>query len=167
MLAPVYGFTKCPGCKKAQPTDYFREPEMAKPKPGAPRPGTMYSLCCYCRRKTDALLERAERLAVKWSDEAVGRRKEKALARSKQRKDIEKLATPKWQCRAELKKIYEEAKVRTITTKVPHHVDHIIPLKHKAVCGLHVTANLRVVPAIENMSKSNKCDADEFLYLYA
>jgi hypothetical protein len=127
----------------------------------------MHSLCCYCRYKTGRLLEKAEKLAVKWSDEAVGIRKDKQTARAKQRAAIQRRATPKWQSKEELKRIYEDAKARSITTKIPHHVDHIIPLKHKLVCGLHVTANLRVVPAVENLSKGNKCEADELLYLYA
>lgn len=37
-----------------------------------------------------------------------------------------------------------------------HHVDHVVPLRSKLVCGLHCEANLRVVPARDNLVKGNK-----------
>jgi uncharacterized protein YdaU (DUF1376 family) len=67
-------------------------------------------------------------------------------------------ATPKWLTknqRSDIAAIYAEAATKTASTGVRHQVDHIIPLRSKIVCGLHVAWNLRVITAEENMRKSN------------
>jgi hypothetical protein len=43
----------------------------------------------------------------------------------------------------------------TAETGVQHSVDHIVPLIHPLVCGLHCPANLRVIPLADNIRKSN------------
>lgn len=39
-------------------------------------------------------------------------------------------------------------------------VDHIIPIKHPLVCGLHVPENLQMLTRSQNAKKSNKFDED-------
>lgn len=69
--------------------------------------------------------------------------------RNKLRKLIVRQQRPKW---ADLQKI------RHTYDNCPngYHVDHVIPLRGKMVCGLHVETNLQYMPALENIKKSNK-----------
>lgn len=70
---------------------------------------------------------------------------------------------PKWLSDSDvsrLKSIYKLCKNITKKTGILHHVDHIVPLKGEMVCGLHVPWNLQVIPASQNLSKSNSFDED-------
>lgn len=68
-------------------------------------------------------------------------------------------ATPKWLTKDQLKIIaefYKKAKRMSEETGKIHHVDHIIPLQGKNICGLHVPWNLQILSQSENCSKTNK-----------
>ena len=65
-------------------------------------------------------------------------------------------AIPVWADLKKIEKIYETAAWMTENSGEPWHVDHIVPIQSKTVCGLHCEANLTILPATENMSKSNR-----------
>lgn len=65
-------------------------------------------------------------------------------------------ATPGWANLDEIAKFYEEAEKLAKIHCVDYHVDHVVPLRSKLVCGLHCEANLEVIPAFENRSKGNR-----------
>lgn len=68
-------------------------------------------------------------------------------------------ATPKWLTstqKKEIRSLYMIAQTTTQITGVQYVVDHIVPLIHENVCGLHVPWNLQVMTQEENLKKSNK-----------
>jgi hypothetical protein len=65
-------------------------------------------------------------------------------------------ATPSWANEGAIRAIYSQARALSIRDVIKYHVDHVIPLKHDLVCGLHVETNLEIIPAIDNLLKSNR-----------
>lgn len=77
-------------------------------------------------------------------------------ARNAGRRAAKLLATPSWASNFILKEAYELAKLRGKHTGFEWHVDHIVPLQSKYVCGLHCEANIQVIPGSENRAKNNR-----------
>ena len=77
------------------------------------------------------------------------RHKEFLCYRENLRRALKLKATPKWANLDKIKEIYNNC-------PDGYHVDHIIPLQGKNICGLHIETNLQYLPASENVKKSNK-----------
>ncbi len=58
-------------------------------------------------------------------------------------------AIPAWANQNDILDVYLEAKYQQL------HVDHIVPLHSKIVCGLHVWDNLQLLTRSQNVSKGN------------
>jgi len=76
------------------------------------------------------------------------------------RRATKRLATPFWSETDLIKEVYIKARALTESTGISYQVDHIVPLCNELVCGLHVIANLQILPWYENASKHNKLIED-------
>lgn len=89
---------------------------------------------------------------AKWKKENPA----KVNATNSKRRASKLKACPPWANKFFIEEAYDLAQLRTKVTGFEWHVDHILPLKHKLFCGLHVEYNLQVIPAVENLKKGNR-----------
>lgn len=81
------------------------------------------------------------------------------VAKSNERRALKLQATREWDAELTALVVTEASDLvrkREKNTGIKWHVDHIIPLCGKEVCGFHVWNNLMVIPAVENLRKGNK-----------
>lgn len=103
-----------------------------------------------------------ERYAVlyrKISKRYATKNKDKKAAAAALRRGIERKSTPVWltkEHKEEIRDFFTISKMFTIYSGQIYHVDHIIPLNSKVVCGLNVPWNLQIITASENLRKANK-----------
>jgi len=103
-------------------------------------------------------IEAGRALRRRWAKENPA----EALAARWRRIAAELQARPVWADDDAMRAFYAEARRLTEASGIPHHVDHIVPLRSARVCGLHCQSNLQVLPGSENQSKSNKHWPDDF-----
>ena len=81
---------------------------------------------------------------------------EMAARHAAKRRAVCSAATPAWGDNFFLEEAYLLAKKREVVCGGKWHVDHIVPLISKQVCGLHVYTNIQVIRAEINRAKGNK-----------
>jgi hypothetical protein len=96
-------------------------------------------------------IEKVTKLQKRWRDKNKG----KVRSYRKDRRDLIERATPSWACDFAYEEACDLAVRREAATGIKWHVDHVVPLKSKLVCGLHAHTNFAVIPATENLKKKN------------
>lgn len=84
------------------------------------------------------------------------RRPEREVAKVQRRNAAKLNRTAAWADKSRIDRMYYVARRITEVTGIPHHVDHVIPLRGEKVSGLHVPENLMVVAYDFNCSKANR-----------
>jgi hypothetical protein len=153
----------CPNCKEAKDLSFFSQYKGKS---------YYYSYCKQCttakgKEWAEKNREKSRACKAKWQ---INNRQKKAASQrlwlannseihaayQAKRRASTLSSTPKWADLNAIKTEYQLAKWCSDVTGELYHVDHIVPLKGKMVCGLHVHWNLQVLPAKINLQKGNK-----------
>lgn len=151
----VVGRRACLGCHR------LNTAKWRKNNPGKAKAYSDAYLPKWREENKEKLREDTRVRMAAWRAENADKVKEKAnspemRAYRSARRAKEKKATPGWANSFIITEMYDLASERAKATGVAWHVDHIVPLQSKRVCGLHCEANLRVIPADENAKKGNR-----------
>lgn len=155
------GVKTCSICNEELPVSLFQMKKRTR------KDGTSYrslsSMCKKCKNKKSAEYRASPQgkdviKTYRKSPEGKTRARRQAVLRKRRNRK----ATPKWLTKEQKQQIvdtYELMRDCRAVTGEDYHVDHIVPLRGKNICGLHVPWNLQVLPAYVNINKSNNmCD---------
>ena len=148
--------SECIECKREQSKEYRRQNkervlEYSRQKYAADKESHRFR----CKRWSEMNQDKIKENNARWYRE----NKHKCFAHSAKYRAAKLSAAPNWDSELNefvIQEAYAISQLNSKLTGVDHHVDHIIPLQGKLVCGLHWYQNLQVIPAKLNRMKSNK-----------
>lgn len=159
MAKPILSFKTCNSCLIEKPRADF--------SPHVNTRDRLQPSCRVCRNSLAASMpwkhrdkrayyelnkDRLNAISLKWAKDNPARMAERVMKRL----CLQRSATPSWANHDLIASKYAEAKLLEIATGMKWHVDHIVPLQGKTVCGLHVEHNLSLLHASENLKKGNR-----------
>ena len=159
---------KCTGCKEVKHKEQFTKRSTKE--------GSYRSRCKECTFKKDKIYQgvncnlikekrhkrylKNKKIENEASSNYSKNNQGRINAKTSKRRALKLQATPDWLTAAQLEEmvdIYKQAKeLEQIFFNRKFHVDHIVPLQGKDVCGLHVPWNLQILTAEENIKKGNR-----------
>lgn len=164
---------KCTYCKSEKPLTAFGKDSYKK--------SGLTSRCKDCMAESSRKYrarspEKSRETAKKYRERNLGKERDRYTRYNKENPEVrayhaalrrakEKTATPAWLTKGQeddIKKMYALAKRFGELCNIRYHVDHIVPLAGKDVCGLHVPWNLQILPASVNIAKSNNYGTETF-----
>lgn len=152
---------QCPAAKKLNAhLDYARNPDRYKAAARASEERRVDELRESRAARYRANPEPVKAKAAQWKRDNPERRRETNRRNTQEYRGALRRATPPWVNQRALSAIYE-ACPRGMS------VDHIIPLRGKTVCGLHVPWNLKYLPGPENGAKANRFDEAQLAAILA
>lgn len=142
------GFNTCSKCGEKKPLSEFGKNTNLL---------GLYASCKVCKKLWfDANKENLYSNSTEAARKYRKNNKPAVLNRNRLRKLAQLQALPKWANLAKIKEFYIERELISKETGEVYHVDHIVPINSKLVCGLHCEFNLQIILGSENIKKQNK-----------
>lgn len=138
----------------------LNNPELAKKRNADAYQKKKDIICKYYRDRYEDNKERLKQYQKEYNK----LHPEKGAANAYRRIQRIKDAKPKWYETDLVKQLYLKRNELRDLWGMVLHVDHIIPIDHKLVCGLHCWNNLQILEGGLNSSKSNHYDVTQYEY---